>query len=51
MIWNSLSDFVAMNGYGPYVWGSFGVTFILFVAEYLSLRQARKKNIGAEDRL
>lgn len=23
--WNSFSDFLAMGGYGSYVWGSFGV--------------------------
>jgi heme exporter protein D len=26
MIWNSLHDFLAMGGYGLYVWGSYSVT-------------------------
>ena len=26
MIWASWSDFLAMGGYGLYVWGSYGVT-------------------------
>lgn len=24
-MWNSLGDFLAMGGYGAYVWGAFGV--------------------------
>jgi len=38
MHWNSLQDFLAMGGYGFYVWGSFGVTAILMVAEPLLAR-------------
>jgi heme exporter protein D len=43
MIWNSLTDFVQMHGYGPYVWGSFGVTFLLMSFEVLNLRKKRKQ--------
>jgi len=48
MIWSSFSDFIHMNGYGPYVWGSFIVTFILFYVEQRSLKLFRKKIISSE---
>jgi len=31
--WNSFADFVAMGGYGFYVWGSFGVTTLIILIE------------------
>ena len=31
--WNSFADFVAMGGYGFYVWGSFGVTALIILIE------------------
>ncbi|MEO7579839.1 MAG: heme exporter protein CcmD [Massilia sp.] len=40
MIWNSWADFLAMGGYGRYVWGSFGVV-ALAVAGELALLRAR----------
>jgi heme exporter protein D len=33
MNWHSLQDFLAMGGYGSYVWGSFSVVFGLMVLE------------------
>lgn len=33
MVWNSFSDFLAMGGYGLYVWGSVGATALLMLAE------------------
>ena len=36
--WKSLDDFLAMGGYGLYVWGSFGVTALFMIAEPLLLR-------------
>ena len=38
MIWNSVGDFFAMGGYGLYVWGSFGVCALAFIAEPLLIR-------------
>ena len=35
-------DFLEMGGYALYVWGSFGVTAVLMVAEPLMLRSRRK---------
>lgn len=39
MQWNSLNEFLAMGGYGMYVWPSFGVTAFCMVWEVLSLRR------------
>lgn len=39
MQWNSFSDFLAMGGYGFYVWGSFGATALGMIAEVVMLRQ------------
>ncbi len=48
MIWSSFSDFIYMNGYGLYVWGSFIVTFILFYVELRFLKLFRKKIISSD---
>jgi heme exporter protein D len=39
---NTVSEFFAMGGYALYVWGSFGVTALLMVAEPVLLRSRRK---------
>jgi heme exporter protein D len=44
MNWGSLENFLAMGGYGFYVWGSYGVTLVLMVAE-IALLRARKRSI------
>ncbi len=44
--WNSLADFIAMGGYGLYVWGSFGMALAVIVAEVLQLA-ARRKALSA----
>ena len=41
MRWESWADFWAMGGYGLYVWGSMGVTFLLMALEVFLARQAR----------
>ena len=41
MQWNSVSEFFAMGGYALYVWGSFGITGAIMVAEMLQIRQQR----------
>jgi len=40
--WNSWQEFLAMGGYGTYVWGSYAVTFGLLVAEIAGLVSRRK---------
>ncbi|MGZ5480994.1 MAG: heme exporter protein CcmD [Pyrinomonadaceae bacterium] len=32
-----------MGGYGFYVWGSYGVTFVLLAAELIMLRSRRRR--------
>jgi heme exporter protein D len=41
MVWQSWSEFFAMGGRGFFVWGSFGVSLLLIVAELYWLRAAR----------
>ena len=42
MIWKSLDDFIAMGGYGFYVWGAYLVTAVIIIAEILMLRARRR---------
>jgi heme exporter protein D len=42
MIWKSLDDFIAMGGYGFYVWGSYLVTAVVITTEILMLRARRR---------
>ena len=37
-----MSDFLAMGGYGFYVWGAYGITALIVVVEVLALRGRRK---------
>jgi heme exporter protein D len=55
--WNSFSDFIAMGGYGTYVWGSFGVTALIMAIEpIVAIRNQKtliarlKRQIRAESR-
>jgi heme exporter protein D len=43
MQWKSLSEFFSMGGYALYVWGSYGVTFVLLGAEVLMLLNRKRK--------
>lgn len=42
MIWNSVGDFFAMGGYALYVWGSFGMCAVAFLAEPLFIGMRHK---------
>ena len=42
MSWGSLGAFLAMGGYGLYVWGSYAVTAGLIVVEIILLRGRRR---------
>ena len=44
--WNSFSDFLAMGGYGFYVWGSFGVTVLIMTIEPILVVRNRKTTIA-----
>jgi heme exporter protein D len=55
--WNSFSEFLAMGGYGIYVWGSFGVTALIMAVEPILVMRTRKttlarlkRQLRAEDR-
>jgi heme exporter protein D len=52
MQWHSVSEFVAMGGYGLYVWGSFGACAIAMAIEPLLLRREHRailKQLGREE--
>ena len=40
-MWNSFSEFLAMGGYGLYVWGSLGMCAAVVLAEVLMLKTRR----------
>ena len=42
MMWGSFSEFLAMGGYGLYVWGSMGVCLLVCVVEPISLNLKRR---------
>ena len=44
--WNSFSDFLAMGGYGLYVWGSFGLTALIMIVEPIVVARNRKNTIS-----
>lgn len=37
-----MTDFFSMGGYGVYVWGSYLVTALFMIAEFIRLRQRRR---------
>ena len=42
MNWGSLDAFLAMGGYGFYVWGSYTVTAVLLAVEVILLRRRHR---------
>ncbi|MBP5985729.1 MAG: heme exporter protein CcmD [Azonexus sp.] len=44
--WNSFADFLAMGGYGLYVWGSFGLTALIMIVEPIVVARNRKNTIA-----
>jgi len=47
----TIEEFFSMGGFGFYIWTSFGITFLLMLAEILYLRQERKTNLKRIQRL
>ena len=45
-MWDSFGDFLAMGGYGLYVWGSLGVCAMAFIIEPLMLILKRRALIA-----
>ena len=44
--WNSFSDFLAMGGYGFYVWGSFGLTALIMAVEPIMVVRHRNATVS-----
>ena len=42
MTWGSFSEFLAMGGYGLYVWGSMGVCALVCIFEPIALNLKRR---------
>jgi len=42
MNWGSLGEFLAMGGYGFYVWGSYGVAALCICIEIYSLKTRKE---------
>ena len=38
-----MTEFLAMGGYGFYVWGSFGVTALVIIIETMAVHSRRKR--------
>lgn len=47
MYWNSVDEFLAMGGYGLYVWTSFGITVLCMAGEVLVIRRRFRALAGA----
>jgi heme exporter protein D len=45
MQWLSIEDFFHMGGYAFYVWGSFGITALVVVAEIWQVRAKRHETL------
>ena len=46
MTWGGLDNFLAMGGYGLYVWGSYGATVVVIAAELILLGRRRRNAVG-----
>jgi heme exporter protein D len=47
MQWNSVGEFLAMGGYGLYVWGSFGVCAAAMIIEPLLVGKRNREILGS----
>ena len=45
MMWASVSEFLSMGGRGFYVWGSYGLTFLLIAVELWLLARRRRSSL------
>jgi len=46
MQWESFDQFIHMGGYGLYVWGSYGVTLAVMLAEPLLATRRRRRALA-----
>jgi heme exporter protein D len=49
LYWSSWSEFVAMSGYGLYVWGSFGVVALVIALEIWAIAARRRALVRARE--
>lgn len=47
MNWGSLENFLAMGGYGFFVWGSYGITALALGIELFALRRRKLRALAA----
>ncbi len=45
MQWSSVSEFLAMGGYGLYVWGSYVVTAVALGVELVLVRRRERTSV------
>lgn len=45
MNWHSMAEFLAMGGRGAFVWGSYGVSFLLIAMELYVLIRRRRQSL------
>jgi len=45
MRWSSAGEFLAMGGYGFYVWGAYGITAVLLAVEVWQLISRRRSSL------
>ena len=50
MSWGSAAAFFAMGGYGPYVWGAYGLTAMLLGLEVRSALRRRRRALETAQR-
>lgn len=43
MQWHSLSEFIAMDGRGLYIWGAYGVTLLIMLIEPVLAARRRRQ--------
>lgn len=41
----SVAEFFNMHGYGFYIWGSYGLAFLVFIIEIVLVMQKRKNTL------
>lgn len=47
---NTLADFIAMGGHGPYVWASYAITLVVLLLNVVQPWLARRQLIREEAR-
>lgn len=51
MYFENLSELLAMAGHGPYVWASYGFTFLVIISLIISPLRRSKKLLAQQQRI